>query len=451
MDLFGIFGKKDESSTEQKPSDFEQQDSVQDRLYALEKLIEKSESYCDLMHTLIEKDVLSVETQTFANASAGSRSTVGIMIKGVVIDNLLTGGPAANSKKMAKGDTILKVDGKSCTSDNVLDLLRGEDVPGSLVVLTLQRNREEFDVALARMATGELADKKKMFELFTAVKDHAVKSQDRDVASIVDESITLWTNMLEADAVHDQTIVDNVQAMQLEGIIFVKKLKELLAQLRAIYVQDMKFFQKPLSPSQLADDLKSEKGNSALLEKLQKENADMKEELAKLRGMGDALKSRDEEIERLKKQLKEEQEGRSRAEGELKNLRDEHMKCDEIIKELRNQLELSKSRVKLGASAPRNPRCGVGIVFAKDETDQVLEGKIFVQSIVPGGAAADCKKIQPNDVLEKIDGKVMGDLQEVFQNLVGMEGTEVTLELSRASQVFTVTLNRKPANTTQLV
>ena len=102
------------------------------------------------------------------------------------------------------------------------------------------------------MATGELADKKKMFELFTAVKDHAVKIQDRDVASIVDESITLWTNMLEADAVHDQTIVDNVQAMQLEGIIFVKKLKELLAQLRAIYVQDMKFFQKvraaPLPP-----------------------------------------------------------------------------------------------------------------------------------------------------------------------------------------------------------
>ena len=63
------------------------------------------------------------------------------MIKGVVIDNLLTGGPAANSKKMEKGDTILRVDGKSCTSDNVLHLLRGEDVPGSLVVLTLQRNR----------------------------------------------------------------------------------------------------------------------------------------------------------------------------------------------------------------------------------------------------------------------------------------------------------------------
>ena len=57
--------------------------------------------------------------------------------------------------------------------------------------------------------------------------------------------------------------------------------------------------------------------------------------IAQLRGMGDALKSRDEEIERLKKQLKEEQEGRSRAEGELKSLQNEHMKCDEIIKQLR--------------------------------------------------------------------------------------------------------------------
>eukprot|EP00960_Hanusia_phi_P055154 762890-Hanusia_phi.AAC.11 len=233
------------------------------------------------------------------------------MIKGVTLDNLLTGGPAANSKKLAKGDVIVKVDGKVCTSDNVLDLLRGEDVPGSLVVLTMQRNRvrgrdseegggrgevgdadsdhvaeggergaqgrrrrksrrrkgreggyqrltgreedsidsdwcwqEEFEVALARMATGELADKKKMFEFFTALKDHAVKQQDKHVASIVDESIVLWTNMLEADAVHDQTIVDNVQAMQQEGIIFVKKLKELLAQLRAGYLEDMKFFQQ---------------------------------------------------------------------------------------------------------------------------------------------------------------------------------------------------------------
>eukprot|EP00960_Hanusia_phi_P055153 762890-Hanusia_phi.AAC.10 len=62
MDLFGIFGKKEEGSKEQKPSGFDQNNSVKDRLYAQEKLIEKSESYCDLMYTLIEKDVLSVRT-----------------------------------------------------------------------------------------------------------------------------------------------------------------------------------------------------------------------------------------------------------------------------------------------------------------------------------------------------------------------------------------------------
>jgi C-terminal processing protease CtpA/Prc len=66
-------------------------------------------------------------------------SQVGIMITGVTIDSTVAGGPAFNSKKLSRGDVILKVDGNSVTNENIFQLLVGRDVPGSSVELCVAK------------------------------------------------------------------------------------------------------------------------------------------------------------------------------------------------------------------------------------------------------------------------------------------------------------------------
>ena len=62
------------------------------------------------------------------------------MINGTSIDNTVVGGPAHNSQKLSHGDTILKVDGLVATNENILELLIGNDVPGSSVEITVLKN-----------------------------------------------------------------------------------------------------------------------------------------------------------------------------------------------------------------------------------------------------------------------------------------------------------------------
>ena len=116
------------------------------------------------------------------------------MLHGNKVENTLIGGPAFGN--IMKGDILVKVDGNPVTEDNILSELRGNDTPGTEVVLTVRRVRpddagpllkipterspfaspdlsvdadesEEIDVSITRMATAEIADRRKMFDHFT--------------------------------------------------------------------------------------------------------------------------------------------------------------------------------------------------------------------------------------------------------------------------------------------
>ena len=49
------------------------------------------------------------------------------------------GGPAYNSRQIDRGDVILKIDGKRATGENIKELLVGEDIPGSSLIITLAK------------------------------------------------------------------------------------------------------------------------------------------------------------------------------------------------------------------------------------------------------------------------------------------------------------------------
>ena len=61
------------------------------------------------------------------------------MLLGTMIDNLVVGGPAYNSRQLHHGDIILKVDGIPVTQANIHEVLVGHDMPGSPVVLSVVR------------------------------------------------------------------------------------------------------------------------------------------------------------------------------------------------------------------------------------------------------------------------------------------------------------------------
>lgn len=57
-------------------------------------------------------------------------------------------------------------------------------------------------VCLVRMATEVIADRRKLFELFTALKMRALKDNDHRAAQTTDECIALWSNMVNLYLVH---------------------------------------------------------------------------------------------------------------------------------------------------------------------------------------------------------------------------------------------------------
>ena len=103
------------------------------------------------------------------------------MMNGAIIDNMVIGGPAYNSEQLGKGDVILEVDGRPVTSENLHEALLGADVPGTQFVIKVRKagvggflgSPEQGivkDVLLTRMATEVIADRRRMFELFTDLK-----------------------------------------------------------------------------------------------------------------------------------------------------------------------------------------------------------------------------------------------------------------------------------------
>ena len=57
------------------------------------------------------------------------------------------------------------------------------------------------------------------------VQERAVADRDPIAAAKLEEAVQLWTNMWEADAEHDQTIVNNVRSLQSRCASMLVKLR----------------------------------------------------------------------------------------------------------------------------------------------------------------------------------------------------------------------------------
>jgi C-terminal processing protease CtpA/Prc len=117
------------------------------------------------------------------------------MLHGTKIENTLFGGPAFG--QLMKGDILVKIDGEPVSEESIISDLRGNDIPGSKVALTVRRvkgdsqrrmipishspfgspnistddnDTEEIEIVITRIATAEIADKRRMFDHFTTIQ-----------------------------------------------------------------------------------------------------------------------------------------------------------------------------------------------------------------------------------------------------------------------------------------
>jgi hypothetical protein len=199
------------------------------------------------------------------------------MFVGLTIEDMVVGGPAFNSQELERGDTLLAVDGQvtalpsaPCvlvrhpraswlfvraswlpwfgaftlykmtrripqvvSEATIAEAILGSDVPGTAVRLTVARGAhgKRRDVILTRMSTRSIADNVRMFELFTSLKTRAFQSQDVTALAHLDDCISLWTQMLIADADHDRAVVHNVLRFQRAAHAQIGEIKALLFRL----------------------------------------------------------------------------------------------------------------------------------------------------------------------------------------------------------------------------
>ena len=103
----------------------------------------------------------------------------------------------------------------------------GDDVPGSELTLTVQKGGKAGNVRvvkLQRIATERIADRRRMFELFTLIKARGSELQDDKIPSTVDKCISTWTNMLVADAYHQQKATKRFKSLQEQCIRWLDQL-----------------------------------------------------------------------------------------------------------------------------------------------------------------------------------------------------------------------------------
>lgn len=342
--------------------------------------------------------------------------------------------------QLDRGDIILTIDGKSVTDANVHDLLVGNDVPGDKVHISVQKARtgnlkvvslpfpspaaarlqsvfftgwtfweahgcpllEEDttveslniphnpsqDVTLYRIASAEIADRRRLFELFTALKTNSVKTEQnsveraaagfassigisrlgakspsamesvpfmsqlnhsrsptprdsgKSVAQLVDDSIALWTKMVKEEEETKAIITRNVTNMQDDGYVQLELLKDVLSQLYNIFMKDMLAFAKSRKSEDLAplvNDLEAQ------LRQLRQRNSELQAKTEDLEGENAKLKTllaeANRDKDRLKVQIAELQAQAKEKDARMNKLEAERDAAMRDAEQLRGQLE----------------------------------------------------------------------------------------------------------------
>ena len=136
---------------------------------------------------------------------------------------------------------MVEIDGKAVTGDNLSQLLVGCDVAGTAVTIGVKKGGKsgaKKTVTLLRMPSEAIADRRRLFELFTAMKARATLARGREtIESMIDNAIQLWTRMTIADSERDAKVRTKVMDMQTQSKNCLAQLSEKAEAKKALYFE----------------------------------------------------------------------------------------------------------------------------------------------------------------------------------------------------------------------
>jgi hypothetical protein len=165
----------------------------QTTLWESKMMLERSSQLLAELYSVMHHEDFPIQP---GSARSTTECTVGVILNGLTIYEVIVGGPAFNCRQLLVGDKILKVDGIAVNALTIHAALEGANMPGTEVLLTVYRQEEEVEetVLLRRMTCTEMADNLKMFELFTTLESLAA-AHCAEFSGCLEEAARLWTKL----------------------------------------------------------------------------------------------------------------------------------------------------------------------------------------------------------------------------------------------------------------
>jgi predicted nucleic acid-binding Zn-ribbon protein len=308
-----------------------------------------------------------------------AKSTCGIVLDGVSVNIIVPGGPAwrhpwdKGEDHVSSGDVILKVDGEPVDRKSVIAKLRGDDVPGSKVTLTLKRGEEdEHVVTLERASMRSTMNLKDLYlaidELRSAAADperldEAVTTLLKRVDSVVEYERTAGTRLYSHVAELEKALItteEEAKALRTSSSATAgaaasgadKGKEELRGQVRVLE-QELRAIRAAGPPAQSAQGAAARPQGEH--ERAQRDAAALRDEVQALRAAADAAGARTAQLERELKAAVESravaQEGCDQAAAHALKLERTVVELQQEDKRMRRQLESAQGQARRDAES----------------------------------------------------------------------------------------------------
>ena len=177
--------------------------------------------------------------------TAGSYTTVGVLLGGpdaqgrCIIQDVVPGSPAQLVGKLKKGDTILQVDGENVDTKNIVEKIKGSDLPSSSVSIQVTRvgKKRPLEVTILRATKESVEYSRKTFEMLSQLAQLSGASGFEDdsegPACGLEKGLRIRLAALEHEKLQQEVVL---QEKETKSDIFLSSAKALVAEFATIAV-----------------------------------------------------------------------------------------------------------------------------------------------------------------------------------------------------------------------
>ena len=181
---------------------------------------------CHLLESDIYRNKRTEQVDLFQQAS------IGITLGGIHIESCLVGSPAHASRSIHAGDVITQINGTPVTADTVRAGLIGEDIPGSMVCLDIKKQSGDTkQVLIQRTSTLALAEKRKMSDLITKLRQNALLAHDNATLRLLNDLEITWDSMALSEADQAAAVRQSWEKTRTQAAQHLASLRHLLDKL----------------------------------------------------------------------------------------------------------------------------------------------------------------------------------------------------------------------------